>query len=123
MRIVEDWRERWEEKDARECEVITVLEHKGVIRFVVDVGLSSGWATFDSQYLIPKSRPKQWRQWEKEEVPVGTVVRHKKYGTRCAITSDNDTSYWFNNYVLAEGSTPLPDGTWTGTPCGVEVGT
>lgn len=60
----------------------------------------------------------QWRRWEREEVPVGQIIRHKRSSFRAVIVSVG----WHGIYVGHEELLPTDVfDEWEqldGTPCG-----
>lgn len=70
-----NWRDHYEDRDKDGDEVVYVQENKLVYAYL-DNGLVERSACIDK--LIPKVNPKKLRPWTFEEIPVGTVVRHKE---------------------------------------------
>lgn len=94
VKLIEDWRERWEVK--ANWDVVAVAETPIGIRV---------WASYKDypistypkgEILIPKSRPKTYRPWKREEVPVGSVVRHQMSGNLFLITGACDDTMCIN---------------------------
>lgn len=132
VRLIPDWRERWEPVTAYRSTVLTGIVVDGEEYAIVrdDDGV-----IVLSKFFKSKPRPKTYRPWKREEVPVGSVVRCKvrnvaavincvELGNSCVGVS---TMGWhtlqgmLDNFVLHATS---PDGTWIPTEqcpkCGVE---
>lgn len=131
VKLIEDWRERWEPvtTHTKPMRVLEVWEDKGGTAALVN---NEGRAFLCYGWLAPKSRPKTYRPWKREEVPVGSVVREKSSGYLFMINGATEAYVYlseqkytmpgiFNNFVLHATS---PDGTWVPTEqcpkCGVE---
>lgn len=111
---IENWRERWEEKDRCGNKVVEVWNGQcGTMALIVTAG---GAGITGEQNLIPKPQPKKWVPWTKETFPWGEVVwvRLKNKDVWSLLLSAHNYQAYFNNYERR-----LPDGRIV--PCGVEV--
>lgn len=72
VKLIEDWRERWE--PVKNVFAVVDTPH-GIFAWVSE---NNRCYTYGEKYaLIPKPRPKTYRPWKREEVPVGSVVRSR----------------------------------------------
>ena len=115
-----NWRDEFEEKTIMGDRVLIVIQDGN--RFIGLARDSDGYVFSVESSLIRKPRPKTYRPWTRDEVPVGKVVKHKESGIRYVIScAAYDKSYlpstgWENNKCILNDYT-LEDG----SPCGVEV--
>ena len=131
VKLIEDWRERWEPVTKNGHTVLAVAYTGNEIQaWLTD---NKGAWTCNQYNLTRKPRPKTYRPWKREEVPVGSVVRSVDIGSLYQIlgVSANgmvklhygwsDSGSMLKNYVQ---HTTSPDGTWIPTEqcpkCGVE---
>lgn len=91
VKLIEDWRERWEPVGG--YKVIAVADTPdGQKAWVVD---SYGVLRTYGGVLQAKPRPKTYRPWKREEVPVGSVVRHIRDNTiHMILCYEKNDSVW-----------------------------
>lgn len=133
VKLIEDWRERWEPVTKNGNTVLAVAYTGNEIQaWLTD---NKGAWTCNQYNLTRKPRPKTYRPWKREEVPVGSVVRIKD-GNAISVIGCIDDSIAFINVTGVGWRTPdrllldfvlhatNPDGTWIPTEqcpkCGVE---
>lgn len=118
-----NWRDEFEPKDKLDRKVTDVIYHNGSPWGYMIYTVAMGhFPSTDVHRLIPKPKPKTYRPWTRDEVPVGSVVKSKTNGFRGMITgvascgdmirisdSSQTVKYVFDNYEMLDGS-----------PCGVE---
>lgn len=97
VKLIEDWRERWEPVTRDGCRVLAVAKTP----HGMNVFAAGGTCTFawNESQLIPKAKPKTIRPWKREEVPVGSVVRNLITGNLYVITSACENSVCLNSGV------------------------
>ncbi len=97
VKLIEDWREHWEPKDGRT--IIAVADTPSGVRAWARLG--NDVTTYrEGEILIPKPRPKTYRPWKREEVPVGSVVRSKNDACVQVITSATDSYVGLGQLIL-----------------------
>lgn len=133
VRLIDDWREKWEPVTKYRMDVIAVLDTPNGLRCILSNGVAV-WIETGKEHLIPKPRPKTFRPWTREEVPVGSVVRHIRDNTiHMILCYEKNDSVWIagagnrpTTYLLDSFVMHLtnPDGSWVPTEqcpkCGVE---
>jgi len=111
VKLIENWRERWEPVTKDNWNVLAVA----VTYLGTRAWYESGGSLFteDERYLVPKPRPKTYRPWKREEVPVDEWFRDKaNIGNVYRIEAMSDLGHFkimgawhgtlglFNNFVL-----------------------
>ncbi len=90
---VKDWREYWEPADKSGNEVIHVNKlSPGSIEYAYIRKDGQMFISVCGSSLVPKAKPKKYRPWLPEEVPVGMTVRSKDR-QKCAVIVEFDGSY------------------------------
>lgn len=97
VKLIEDWRERWEPVGGYNVIAVMNAPH-GLRAWVMDC--YGELKTYNGENILqPKPRPKTYRPWKREEVPVGSVVRHLITGNLYVITSACKNSVCLNSGV------------------------
>jgi len=130
VKLIEDWRERWHDRFG-DVKIITVIQKKDGSYVAIGENEYGGLQFVIGSNLIPKPRPKTFRPWRREEVPVGSVVRNRTADTLFVITGVSSREicldiWWSFAFVLSEFvlHRTTESGEWLPVeqcrPCGVE---
>lgn len=93
VRLIDDWREKWEPVTKNGNTVLAVAYTGNEIQAWL-TNNKGAW-TCNQYNLTRKPRPKTYRPWKREEVPVGSVVRHIRDNTiHMILCYEKDDSVW-----------------------------
>jgi hypothetical protein len=118
--VMRNWKEEFQEIDALNRQVKDVVYHNGKAWGYVMWSL----ATRDmdiarADLLIPKPKLKKYRPWRHDEVPVGSVIRHKETKNKIVIVAVNPWHVWLGPETQAFEHVFIRYEMLDGSPCGV----